>query len=588
MRLTSTVVASLLPALSFGSPLEIFRAEKRQATSPYVFTGATGGVQPRLEIRDLQKTGEMWNLYLLAMTDFQAMDQSKVDSWFQIAGIHGMPWQDWDGVSGGSGEGQNTLGYCTHNQLLFATWHRPYLMLFEQQLQKVATNIAGKFPTSTRAKYQDAASKLRMPYWDWAKALPTSQPVVPTALSDEKVQVTKPDGTVGQIDNPLFDYNFHPLDHSQINGTGCPPGRGDIGSPDVCNNFNHTIRASFTFNDNAGLDSKLRDILSSLRSTLYKILSQYQAFDHFANNGQCGPIGGGLSNNLEQLHGNIHLKNYPGHMSPAAVTAFDPMFWMHHANVDRQLALFQALYPDTYMESCNADTPTWTILAGDPLDASSPLKPFHKNSAGAFWTSADVRNISKLSYTYPELVGSPSNATLVASIKKQYSGPADVPVSASKHRRQDAGPTTKELYLAQVTYPVYGLDNEVGGSSPYEVSVFVGDVPNDPKDWIKTSAGSVGAIGGMIQNDQISTGSIDLSDALKKAISSGATTEEKAVEYLKANLHYRLGLGDFEISKDNVHGISMKLVSTKVEIAQSDDVFDRWVGGFIEHGEVGA
>lgn len=31
-------------------------------------------------------------------------------------------------------------------------------------------------------------------------------------------------------------------------------------------------------------------------------------------------------------------------------------------------------------------------------------------------------------------------------------------------------------------------------------------------------------------------------------------------------------------------GLEVSLISTAVEVAQSDDVFDRWVGGFKEHG----
>ena len=58
-------------------------------------------------------------------------------------------------------------------------------------------------------------------------------------------------------------------------------------------------------------------------------------------------------------------------MSPTAVTAFDPMFWFHHANVDRQLALYQAVFPDTYMGSCASDTPTFTVERGEILTANS-------------------------------------------------------------------------------------------------------------------------------------------------------------------------------------------------------------------------
>jgi tyrosinase len=46
-----------------------------------------------------------------------------------FVGIHGRPYIPWDGVQavpGGSG-----TGYCTHSSVLFLTWHRPFLALFE-------------------------------------------------------------------------------------------------------------------------------------------------------------------------------------------------------------------------------------------------------------------------------------------------------------------------------------------------------------------------------------------------------------------------------------------------------------------------
>lgn len=95
MKFISFAVALLL-AISHASSLEPASnelIEKRQrAGAPYAITGAKGGVHPRLEIRDLEQTGNMWNLFLLAMADFQAMNQSIIDSYYQIAGIHGQPW----------------------------------------------------------------------------------------------------------------------------------------------------------------------------------------------------------------------------------------------------------------------------------------------------------------------------------------------------------------------------------------------------------------------------------------------------------------------------------------------------------------
>jgi len=172
MRFLFFTAAALLSVLSNATPTPQMGGGSRQGyQGPYfAITGAVGGVFPRLEIRTLQAKDEMWNLYLLAMMDFQAMDQNGIASYFQIAGIHGMPWTSWDGVDGTAGaeKSSSEKGYCPHNQLLFGPWHRPYLALFEQVLQSTAIKIADTFPDGNRAKYQDAAIQLRAAYWDWA------------------------------------------------------------------------------------------------------------------------------------------------------------------------------------------------------------------------------------------------------------------------------------------------------------------------------------------------------------------------------------------------------------------------------------
>jgi hypothetical protein len=86
-------------------------------------------------------------------------------------------------------------------------------------LQAVAKTVASKFPSSSRTKYENLAKELRVPYWDWAKNVPTSETIMPASFTTPKIGVTFPNGSVAQIENPLFDYNFHPLDNKQINGT---------------------------------------------------------------------------------------------------------------------------------------------------------------------------------------------------------------------------------------------------------------------------------------------------------------------------------------------------------------------------------
>lgn len=83
---------SVLATSAYCSPLlsldDSIVEERQSIVSHYAITGATGGVYPRVEVRELERAGgESWNLFLLAMAEFQAMDQHVIDSWYQIAGM---------------------------------------------------------------------------------------------------------------------------------------------------------------------------------------------------------------------------------------------------------------------------------------------------------------------------------------------------------------------------------------------------------------------------------------------------------------------------------------------------------------------
>ena len=143
--------------------------QKRQS-STVVTTGASGtSIYPRLEVRQmLYNKPNQWTLFLLAMQQFHAQAQTSATSYYQISGIHGVPRTNYNGV-GQCSTCSGTDGYCTHDSVLFPSWHRVYLALFEQQLVATAVSIANSWPTSgsavTRAQMQTAASTLRLPYW---------------------------------------------------------------------------------------------------------------------------------------------------------------------------------------------------------------------------------------------------------------------------------------------------------------------------------------------------------------------------------------------------------------------------------------
>lgn len=72
---------------------------------------------------------DQFNLFILALVDFERSPVANLLSYYQIAGIHGEPYVPYDNVT--SDTNSFFGGYCTHSSILFVTWHRPYVALFE-------------------------------------------------------------------------------------------------------------------------------------------------------------------------------------------------------------------------------------------------------------------------------------------------------------------------------------------------------------------------------------------------------------------------------------------------------------------------
>jgi tyrosinase len=125
-----------------------------------------------------------------------------------------VPFQKWDNVTGTPGH--EMMGYCPHTSSIFGSWHRPYLALFEQILHDRAVDVANEYPIGqARKNALELADRVRLPYWDWAQNPPnTTEGVVPFSLRDRMVTITLPNGTIAEVRNPLYRYDFHPLDYA--------------------------------------------------------------------------------------------------------------------------------------------------------------------------------------------------------------------------------------------------------------------------------------------------------------------------------------------------------------------------------------
>jgi tyrosinase len=315
-----------------------------------------------------------WSLYIQAVAKLQEADPAKPLSWFAISAIHGYPPDEqWEKA----GPKTSGYGYCVHGLPHFPTWHRPYLALYEQALQEAALDVAKKYKTNTE-NWVQAALKLRSPYWDWADPvtyLPPRQ--VYDSVAYQKLRITTPEGPK-DVTNPLLAYKFQ----RKINWNFQEPTTVRHPNPSPA----QSIKA---FEDTV----KNLAAQGDLQFDCWKTLSWTTTWLEFSNQ---GVTQGQKANSLETLHGRIHVRTGGrGHMQDPIAAAFDPVFMLHHTNVDRQLSLWQALHPDV-----------WISQRTEPQFVNRDLIPFWKNN-NAFHRSTDdpVKNVIKFNATYPEFEG---------------------------------------------------------------------------------------------------------------------------------------------------------------------------------------
>ncbi|KAH8725083.1 common central domain of tyrosinase-domain-containing protein [Phaeosphaeriaceae sp. PMI808] len=569
--LTATLSLSRVShAASSGASCGVAKADD----SFFSVVGVQGtGVHPRQDLRELEKDAETWNMFLQALARFQAMDQSEKISYYQIAGIHGAPFNQWDRVNGQSDNSMK--GYCPHASSLFGSWHRPYLALFEQILHDRAVDIANEYPAGdARDKATQIANKVRLPYWDWAVDPPNDQGSMPGSLRRPMVKVTFPNGTIDEINNPLYRYNFHPLKFEDFSPL----------SEFQFKNWNHTIRYpldGFAINATSrddDVNARVGKQQPNLRDMLYKLLTIYQPFNQVSNKANGGSIG-----NFETLHDGLHNVFGLGHMGIVEVSAFDPIFWLHHCNIDRIIALYQYRYPDTWVESASQAMGTFTMAKGSAQGADSPLAPFHMNADGHMWTSATSRNWTSFGYTYPELMKNPSNETFTATLNKLYKPKTQGLNSTIPTLPTPGNGNNKTVqatdWLCEVNMPT---DIKIS----YSVRAFLGEPPSDPKKW-PTDPNYVGQLASMsssrMKTDIIVTGSIVLTEKLAQKHKSGdlkSLSKEDVTAYLKANFNWRIQALDFtEIPRDNPPaGLNVTVFNVPVKIPTSDTEVPVWNG----------
>ena len=126
--------------------------------------------------------------------------------------------------------------------------------------------------------------------------------------------------------------------------------------------------------------------------------TDFQDFASFKSTKQRGGVGGGKRELEFRPHDNIH-GFIGGHMATVSMSALDPIFWLHHANIDRIWAKWNEL------GRANTNDPIWTnyVFQGDFVAANK--HPQNK-------PVSEVTSTYALQYRYDDQAETPTRPTV--------------------------------------------------------------------------------------------------------------------------------------------------------------------------------
>jgi len=320
-------------------------------------------------------------------------DQS---GWRFFGAIHGFNQTKWQRVGAwspndpmpSSSDRATFWAQCQHGSWYFLPWHRGYLIALEAMIRDAIANMPG------------APTDWALPYWNYFNP---NQNALPPAFAS-------PNWPDGQGNNPLFvtrrygpDGNgnvFVPMDQVNEDALGDPPfvGPGQGASPGfggITTGFNHSGRT------HGGIEMQPHDM-------------------------------------VHVLVGWVDQANQKGLMTDPDTAGLDPIFYLHHGNIDR---LWEVWKGTPTAQGDPVSDPNWTN--GPPNTGGQAFVMPMPGGTSMTYTPGQMSSLSTLNYTYDNM--SPPAAAPQAVARLQRLGvPAPAAVALARSTAM-AGPANVEL-----------------------------------------------------------------------------------------------------------------------------------------------
>lgn len=282
---------------------------------------------------------------------------------------------------------------CQHGSWYFLPWHRGYLIAFEAIIRDAVVKAGGP-------------STWTLPYWNYFKP---NQNALPPAFASKDW----PDGTGnnplfveqrygprgdGNVFVPLNQVNLNALDERDFKGvaSGGSPGFGGVAT-----GFHHS------------------------RGVHGRIERQPHDMVH-------GLVGGGLSD------------TEPGLMSDPDTAGLDPIFWLHHGNIDRLWEVWRRNPAGVHSDPSETK---WKNGPA-PLGEREFVMPMPAGQQDMVYTPSQMSNLSTLGYTYDDLSSPTSQQPLVARRMERLGVPGGAALAA-----EEMDPMAKTVELLGASNP---------------------------------------------------------------------------------------------------------------------------------------
>lgn len=312
--------------------------------------------------------------FILALDSFE-----KSEDWTRICGIHGLTFTDGDKnilcpvdpkvVSKITGIGEPQ--YCTHGVAQFSIWHHIYLLEFEFLLNKHSPFQDGNF--------------ISLPWLDF----PNIKNQNASFLSDPNITIKLNSKNI-TIPNPLANGNIY------LNGKITKTKRSGFINPRTRSQKNL-------------MTSVDKDLLNTLSIGNYESFSSTDIPKKRITITNTVPI--------ESPHNQIHVSigGRNGSMSSVTTAAHDPIFWLHHCNIDRYFYNWVAYKTNNFTKklTSNEILPETLNLFIVPFFPSQTNLLFSdnylsykfcwENNTSKYLSIGEVFDLSNFQYTYEKI-----------------------------------------------------------------------------------------------------------------------------------------------------------------------------------------